>query len=128
MRRLVSVLSLGCAVLLVLLGAAAPAAAQDEPGSKDHPMVPRINANYQISSYDATDFDSADFPLPADKVAKVEGKHWLIWYAVKDAAVKSSPLGIVRNYQNAFRAKGGTVLHTEGTSETTLQLKTATGE
>lgn len=124
-RPALALLLLGIASLLF---AAAPALAQDEAGSKDHPMVPRINANYQIFSYDATDFDSADFPLPGDKVEKVEGKHWLIWYGIKDGAAKSSPLGITRNYQNAFRAKGGTVLHTEGNGETTLQLKTPTGE
>lgn len=115
-------------IVLLLSALAAPALAQnpDADGSKDHPMVPRLPA-YFIFDYEATDFDKADFPLPDDKVQREEGKHWKIEYSVKDNARHESPLAILRNYQNAFQAKGGTVLFKDDT-QTTLRLRTATGE
>jgi OOP family OmpA-OmpF porin len=127
MRRLVPVLLLlGSASLFF---AAAPALAQDEAGSKDHPAVPRINAGYVIHSYNATDFDSATFPVGEDKQQTFEGRHWRIGYAIKDGSPKSSALAITRNYINAFTAKGGTVVYKDpGNSFVTLRLKTAAGE
>jgi OOP family OmpA-OmpF porin len=115
------------AFTVMLLALAAPAFAQeDEPGSKDHPMVPRI-AQYLIHDYESTDFDKVNFPMPDDKEQVVEGKHWRIGYAIKDGARHQSPLAIIRNYQNAFRAKGGTVLYQDD-GQTTVRLATGGGE
>lgn len=126
MRRAVSVLLPGCALLL---WAAFPALAQDEAGSKDHPAIPRINAGYEIHSYEATDFNSATFPVGEDKEQAFEGRHWKIVYIVKDGAPKSSPLAIIRNYINAFTAKGGTVVYKDGGNDfVTLRLKTPGGQ
>jgi outer membrane protein OmpA-like peptidoglycan-associated protein len=111
----------------LLMSLAAPALAQDdEPGSKDHAMVPRI-PQYIIHSYEATDFDKAEFPMPDDKEQSVEGRHWEVTYHIKDNVRHQSPLAIIRNYQNAVRAKGGTMLYQDD-NQTTLRLTTPTGE
>ncbi len=111
----------------LLMSLSAPAFAQeDEPGSKDHPMVPRL-ALYLIHSYDSTDFDKVDFQMPDDKQQAVEGKHWRVAYIIKDGSRHQSPLAIIRNYQNAFRAKGGTVLYQDD-AQTTVRLTTPAGE
>lgn len=112
---------------LLLLTLAAPAFAQtDEPGSKDHAMVPRL-ASYYIAGYDATDFNKVEFPVTDDKDEAVEGKHWELRYELKDNARRASPLEILRNYQNAFRAKSGTVVYGND-GKTTLRMKTGTSE
>lgn len=121
--------SLTALAFLLILTSAAPATArqqQDEPGSKDHPMVPRMSG-YYIANYDARDFDGADFPIGEDKETRVEGKYWQIEYWIKDGAKAASALEISRNYRNAFTAKGGTARYTESDSVHTVLSLTANG-
>jgi OOP family OmpA-OmpF porin len=115
------------ALTLLCLAVAAPVFAQDdEPGSKDHPTVPRI-ANYFINNYEATDFDKVEFPIGEDKYQNVEGRHWKIDYSIKDGQRHQSPLAIIRNYQNAFRAKSGSVVYQDD-NQTTVKLAAGGGE
>jgi len=101
---------------------------EDEPGSKDHPMVPRI-AGYHIASYETQEFASHEFPLPDDKVELVEGRYWRIIYYLKEGARQASGLEIARNYRSAFTAKGGQIklADADGT-QTVIQLKQGGGE
>jgi outer membrane protein OmpA-like peptidoglycan-associated protein len=116
--RLMPLLALTVAVL------ASPAQQQDEPGSKDHPMVPRM-PGYYIANYKANDFDGYDFPVAEDKDQRVEGKYWQIDYWLKDGAKAASELAISRNYRNAFVAKGGRQLYADSDSiHTVLTLAT----
>ena len=111
MRRLV--LALACLAVLV---AAAPARAQeDEPNSKDHPMVSRF-PGYFIADYDAQDFGAFDFQTGEDATKHVEGRYWKIEYQLKENAKKGGPIEIGRNYVNAFTSRGGVKLHDEMTS------------
>ena len=109
---------------------ALPAAAQqdDEPGSKDHPMVPRMPGFY-INNFEAHDFAAFKFMLNDDeKTQRVEGKFWQIQYIAKEGAKVPSALQISRNYRNAFTAKGGTQRWASEDGEyTTLTLKTPDG-
>jgi len=57
----------------------------DADGSKDHPLVPRM-AGFNISSYDAKDFNGYTFLLAGDKEERVEGRFWEIEYWIKDGA------------------------------------------
>ena len=50
---------------LVLALVAGPVQQQDEPGSKDHPMVPRMPGFY-INNYEAHDFAAFKFMLSDD--------------------------------------------------------------
>jgi OOP family OmpA-OmpF porin len=78
--------------------------AQDEAGSKDHPMFSRL-PGYQIEHYDAQDFASFDFQTDPPKA--VEGRYWHIQYTVKEGGKKSGPLQIARNYTNLLVKQGG---------------------
>lgn len=107
--------------------AAARAQQQDEPGSKDHPMVSRM-ANYYISNYETRDFNGFDFQIgDDDKVQHVEGKYWQIDYWLKDGAKGASILEISRNYRNAFIAKGGKLRYTDSDNVHTVLTLTANG-
>ena len=87
----------------------ASAAAQDLAGSKDHPAIQRF-PNFHISDYEQHDFDGFDFELADGSTKRVEGHHWHIIYELKDGAKEPSLLQVVRNYENAFKAKGGRVI------------------
>ena len=111
------------AVLVAFTGATPSVVQQqDEPGSKDHPMLTRM-ANYFICDYEANDFNGVGFTIGDDKEQRVEGKYWKIDYCIKDGARVASALEIARNYGNAFKAKGGQVRYTDSDSiHTTLSL------
>ncbi len=117
-------------VLLASLGGlltATPALAQqDEPGSKDHPMVSRM-ANYYISNYATREFNAFGFLVGDDKEQRVEGKYWQIDYWLKDNAKGASMLEISRNYRNAFIAKGGTLKYVDNDNVHTVLTLTANG-
>ncbi len=116
-------------IVLLMVSSAVPTLArqqQDEPGAKDHPMVPRMSG-YYIANYETRAFDGADFPVGEDKETRVEGKYWQIEYWLKDGAKTASALEISRNYRNAFMAKGGTARYTESDSVHTVLSVTANG-
>ena len=104
--------------LLVALAAgfAAAAAAQDAPGSRDHPMIARYKGSV-IRAQTRQDFDSYTLPLgPADKSEtkfqkqqNVEGKVFKTLYT---APAGASPLAIYRSYQNALTQAGFETLYT----------------
>ena len=102
-------------------------ARQDIPGSKDHPMVPRM-PSYMIGDYGFNEFESANFPLGNDREKTVEGKHWKFNYQLKDGAKRSSELEILRNYANAFKAKSWKVEYYQEPGIGVFSLKTAGSE
>jgi len=102
MRRLF--LFLACLAVFVI---ASPAWAQDdEPNSKDHPMVSRF-PGYYIADYDEQGFGAFDFLVGAEKTQHVEGRYWKIEYLLKENAKKGGPIEIGRNYSNTFTKRGG---------------------
>jgi outer membrane protein OmpA-like peptidoglycan-associated protein len=115
-------------VSLCLLLPALAAAQEDEPGSKDHPLVPRM-AGFHIAGYEFLEFGSHTFPLPNDQEQSVEGKSWRIVYYLKEGVKAPSPLEIARNYRNAFTAKGAQVRVADSTGNlTVIVLKQNGGE
>lgn len=115
------------AVLVAFMGATPNVAQQqDEPGSKDHPMLSRMN-NYFICNYEVNDFNGVDFAIGDDKEQRVEGKYWKIDYCIKDNAKVASALEIVRNYTNVFKAKGGGVRNPDPDNIHTTMSMTAGG-
>ncbi len=106
--RNVAILLLACAAL-----ASAGAAAQEEDaeGCKDHPMLSRMKGFY-ISSCESK-FDAAEFYVAEDKTESVEGQKTVIEYALNEGAPSPSYLQIRRNYSNAMKSLGGTILYDE---------------
>lgn len=104
-------------ILMVVVAATVQApvapAQQDAEGSKDYPGVSRM-PGYYIADYSDIPFDAYKFKIASANTWKedtVEGRRTNIRYSLKDGAVAPSPLQVLRNYENAARAKGGQILY-----------------
>jgi outer membrane protein OmpA-like peptidoglycan-associated protein len=98
-------------ILLVLAGTGTALAQEtDAEGCKDHPMLSRMK-NYYISECKKR-FDSHDFSLTDGTEKAVEGQTTTISYHLQEGAQQPSPLQIRRNYENAIKSLGGTILCT----------------
>jgi OmpA-OmpF porin, OOP family len=106
--RYIAVLALSCG-LVAWAGAAAQE--QDAEGCKDHPLLSRMKGFY-ISSCESK-FDAADFYTADGNTVTVEGQKTTIGYALNEGAPSPSYLQIRRNYGNAMKSLGGTVLFDE---------------
>ena len=98
-----------------MLSLAAPVAAQDLAGSKDHPMFTRF-PNYVITEYDDQEFGAHEFLLANEKTQKVEGHYWRIAYEVPEEK-KGGAIQIARNYGNLVVSKGGAKLFDDVNTE-----------
>jgi OmpA-OmpF porin, OOP family len=87
---------------------------KDDAKCKDHPLFTRM-PTYWIHHCDEKQFDAHDFIIGMAKgkpaAEHVEGHLWKISYYPQAAATqKPSDLQIIRNYENAVRTIGGTVV------------------
>ena len=100
-------------LLLTLLCVSLPAAAaeQDKKGCTDHPAFPKRMSGYFIADCETRDFDAFKFETknPREKTT-VEGRWTKITYRMFKDSQQPSALAVVRNYENAVKAAGGTVL------------------
>jgi outer membrane protein OmpA-like peptidoglycan-associated protein len=107
-------------LLLGLLCLSLPAAAEqkDDPKCKDHPLFTRMPDSW-IRGCSEKEFDAHAFPLGKGKTERVEGRLWtLTYYPQNDAKSKPSELQILRNFENAVKKLGGTVLYAEKSKQT----------
>lgn len=109
-------------VLTAVLGFLPAHADPDRPGSKDHPLLTRMQ-NMHIVAYRTQAFDSYAFKGPKGKTTPVEGRFFEIRYQADKGTQAPSPLAIHRNHQAALRALGGTVLLEEGRYTTVMVAK-----
>lgn len=90
---------------------------EDGEGCKDHPLLSRM-PNHYIYSCDHSRFELRRFPVgpvikdARAKLEEVEGEYWKIDYSIKDGATRASGLQIQRNFQNAAKQAGGSVIGT----------------
>lgn len=97
--------------------------AQDVAGSKDHPLFNRM-PDYRIMRYEDNDFDVyKEFLDNNGKKMTVEGRYYFFNYGIKKGAIASSGPKILRNYMNAVKSAGGTVVYEEGCCNVYLSLK-----
>jgi OmpA-OmpF porin, OOP family len=94
----------------------ATAGAQDAKGCKDHPLFNRM-PSFDIYRCQEVQFDAVEFPKPelkawstAEHYETIEGKVFAISFKLKAGVTPPSALQIVRNFQNATKAGGGTVI------------------
>lgn len=102
--------------LLLALFASSPGLAQNEPdaeGSLDHPLFTRM-PGYYISDSDVKEFDKYTSPYATGQDEIWEGKVTRLGYYIKTGAKQASMLQIARNYENAVKKLGGTILANEG--------------
>ncbi len=109
MNRLLTVLA---ASLLLVTSTSAFAASdpQDMAGSKDPALFTRMKG-FHIYNYLEKDFDRFEFDVASGKTEPVEGHHVYVDYYLNDSQKTPSAIQIVRNYTNALKAIGGTVVY-----------------
>ncbi|MBT8078606.1 MAG: OmpA family protein [Gammaproteobacteria bacterium] len=87
---------------------AGTAGAQDMPGSRDHPAIPRIDGT-RIVGFTHSDYDEAFFITTMETRNLTgdthEGERTRIMYV---GGPGLSPLGVLRNYEKAFESMGST--------------------
>jgi OOP family OmpA-OmpF porin len=118
-------------LFLATLTTAQVFAGEDLGGSKDHPLLTRYPDSFiteYTKNYDATGFQVGAKGTPP-KTRTVEGDTTTIRYFYESVEKQPSPLQLIRNYQNAIKQIGGSVVYerlpVEGDGgETTLQVTT----
>jgi OOP family OmpA-OmpF porin len=87
------------------------AAPPDWAGCKDHPLFPSRMPNYRIEDCKVEDFGVYQFFAAKGPKTPVEGKFTFITYSFTgQRGTEPSGLAVVRNYENAIRNVGGTIL------------------
>jgi len=99
--------------LMILLVALVFAQEQDLEGSKDHPLLSRMK-NYYISEYEEFDYDSHQFYDAEDNEYVIEGRKWVISYTLKQGFNPPGQLKVRKNFINAIKKIGGTILFERG--------------
>ena len=86
---------------------------EDVEGSKDHPLLSRMK-NYYISDYEEFEYDSHEFYDAEDNEYVIEGHKWVISYTLKESFSPPGQLKVRKNYINAIKKIGGTILFDRG--------------
>jgi outer membrane protein OmpA-like peptidoglycan-associated protein len=91
----------------------------DAEGCKDHPLFNRM-PNFHISECQQSQFELKKYPMgpplpvegddPKPKTLDVEGPFFRIRYELKEGVTPPSPLQTMRNFANAGKAAGATLL------------------
>lgn len=102
------------AFVMILLAASDAVAVQtDATGCADHPLFPTRMPDYRLEACKVEDFGMYEFWTekgPRNKIP-VEGKFTFLAYAFTGPrADEPSGVAVVRNYDNAIRKVGGTIL------------------
>lgn len=88
----------------------------DIKGSKDHPMFNRM-PGYRITEYKEHDFNVYnDFFIGKGKSMSLEGHTYNINYGLNKGVEPASGPQVLRNYMNAVKKAGGTVVYEEGSN------------
>ena len=107
-------------ILMGILLYATPGMAQqkDDKNCKDHPLFTRMPDSW-IHGCTQKDFNAYAFKIAQGKTEQVEGRYWVVRYYPQATAVsKPSELQILRNFENAVKKLGGTVVYSEKSRET----------
>jgi outer membrane protein OmpA-like peptidoglycan-associated protein len=107
-------------VLSIAVFCLVPAAVRAQQGDykdcKDHPLFPTRMPNYRISDCKIEDFGRYEFFAVKGPRTPVEGKFTFIVYKYTGPANNEpSGLAVVRNYENAIKKVGGTILQSDPT-------------
>jgi len=112
---------LGFCLFSLLLAPVLSVAQEDVPGSKDHPLLTRM-PNFYISGYEYKEFDKADFKNDKGEDIKLEGHIYHIEYEIKKEKKTPSELQVLRNYENAIKKIGGSMVY-EAPGEAWLKVE-----
>lgn len=96
------------AAALFLAGVCAAQEA-DAEGCKDYPLFSRMKGFY-ISDCQSN-FDAVEFYLSDEETKTLEGQKTAVTYSLNEGINPPSDLQILRNYSNAVKALGGSIIH-----------------
>lgn len=99
--------------LLTLIQSIAFTQEKDVEGSKDHPLLSRMQ-NFYISDYKMYDYESHEFYDAQDNEYVIEGKKWIIDYTLKEGIGFPGQFKVRKNYINAIKKMGGSILFEHG--------------
>ena len=95
-----------------------PAQQQDKTGCKDHPLFTRMPDSW-IRNCTEQEFNTYAFRTAQGKTEQVEGRLWTLqYYPQANATSKPSEVQILRNFENAVKKLGGSVLFNQNNKET----------
>ena len=93
-----------------LLPASAAAQQKDVKGCKDHPLFTRMEG-YWIQNCTETQYDERQFDVGGGKKETIGGRSWMLRYhLLASVTSKPSEVQIHRNFENAVKSLGGSVL------------------
>lgn len=108
-------------IALLLAMSATSALAGKDPadfeGTEDHPQIARF-PNFHLDSSKHNDFNEFGFASKNGEQLK-SGKYWFVDYILNDGARQPSSVELIKNYENAFKKNGGSLVYREG-SETAV--------
>jgi hypothetical protein len=107
--------------LWILFQQAALAQEEDVEGSRDHPLLSRMQ-DFYISGYEQYGYESQEFYDEQDNEYVIAGRKWVIEYTLKEGFEAPGQLQVRRNYIDAVQKMGGTILFDRG-----LYMKVASG-
>jgi outer membrane protein OmpA-like peptidoglycan-associated protein len=90
---------------------------QDVKGSKDHPMLTRMQ-NFHISGYAENEFNSYKFIGADMKPVVIEGHKYYLEYKVNTGIAEPGELKLRRNVQDALKKIGGKVVFDDNFNKT----------
>jgi OOP family OmpA-OmpF porin len=100
--------------MLLLLATGVAAQQADSKGCKDHPLFPTRMPDYRIGACKVEAFGVYEFSSVKGPKTPVEGKFTFItYYFTGERANEPSGLAVVRNYENAIKKVGGTILQSD---------------
>jgi OOP family OmpA-OmpF porin len=96
-------------ICLFFLAGWCPAQEEDAEGCKDYPVFSRLK-NFYISSCESN-FDAVEFTVGEGETKTIEGQKTVINYSLKEGIKAPSDLQIKRNYSNAMKSLGGSIIY-----------------
>ena len=101
-------------ILLLSLATGFAAGQPDVPECKDHPLFPTRMPEYRIEVCKVEDYGIYEFSSTKGPKTPVEGKFTFLTYSFTGQRISEpSGLAVVRNYENAIRKVGGTILQSD---------------
>jgi len=97
-------------VCLFLLLSGSAMAGNDKPRCQDYPLFPTRMPDYFIADCKTSDFDSYEFFTLKGPKHPEEGKFTFLTYKINDGKTEQSGVAVVRNYENAIKKIGGTIV------------------
>ncbi|HEY6036786.1 MAG TPA: OmpA family protein [Kofleriaceae bacterium] len=100
-------------VFLFPLVLASQTARAEPKNCTDPSLFPTRMPGYELAACQSSAFEGYDFYTPKGPKHREEGKFTFVTYSLIRGQTEASGVAVVRNYENAFKALGGTIVATD---------------